>query len=68
MQSENGNILTDAKAINKHFADFYINVYKSKGEIDISTLNQFLTRTDLPNLSEEASNLLEGEITLKERN
>lgn len=66
IRSENGNILTDAKAINKRFADFHSKVYKSKGEIDINALNQFLTSTNLPTLSEETSNLLEGEITLEE--
>lgn len=57
IRSENGNILTDAKAINKGFADFHSKVYKSKGEIDIKALNQFLASTNLPTLSEETSDL-----------
>lgn len=67
IQTENGEII-DQKRINKCFADFYKEVYTSKGNIDINEINKFLSNIDLPQISEEAVEMLEKEITLNEVN
>ena len=68
IQSKEGSILTDAKALNNRFVEFYNEVYKSKGEINAAELDRFLTNADPPKLGEEARNLLEGDIKLEEIN
>lgn len=59
IQTESGEIITDPKRINKCFADFYKEVYTSKGNIDINEINKFLSNIDLPQINEEAVEMLE---------
>lgn len=68
IKSSSGHTLTHPKMINDRFREFYSEVYKSQGNIDKEKMKAFFARIQLPQLSEEAIEVLDADLTLTELN
>lgn len=68
IKNDTGNIVTSQKEINKVFKEFYKKLYSHEGQFDINLAGEFFAKLNLPKLSEENVNILEGPITLEELN
>lgn len=66
--SNSGNLINDPIDINKCFARFYEDVYKSQDNTTASTATIVLANLNLPKLNEDAVKHLDADITLKEIN
>lgn len=63
---KNGDLVTNHKEINNVFKDFYEELYRSEGQMDVNKARVFFEHLNLPKLSEENMRDLERPITLEE--
>ena len=66
MENEIGTLVTDRGEINETFRVFYQKFYSSQGTIDQEDIDKFLTKVNLPTLSEEKQKEIGGDINLDE--
>ena len=67
LETSNGKILTDQHEILKESENFYKNLYSNKDEaLSEINLREYLQNVDLPKLTDDEANQLEGQITLSE--
>ena len=66
IKSERGTLHTDPVKINECFADFYANVYRSQGNLDLQAFDNFFENLNLPKLSLDSADMLDKDITLEE--
>lgn len=64
----NGKLINDPTDINRSFAKFYEDVYRSQDNTTTNTSVDFLANLNLPKLNEEAVKHLDADISLKEIN
>lgn len=63
---DNRENLVDPKCINDAFVEYYENLYKSQYPDNMDKLDQFLDQLQLPTLSEETKNDLDGKLSIQE--
>uniref|UniRef100_H3ANP7 Endonuclease/exonuclease/phosphatase domain-containing protein n=1 Tax=Latimeria chalumnae TaxID=7897 RepID=H3ANP7_LATCH len=66
IQLENGQVTLDPKNINDRFVKFYKELYSTHQIRDTDGTHNFLDNIQIPQLSEETRDLLEGQITEEE--
>ncbi len=66
VENEKGDLVTDTGEINGAFRIFYQTLYTSQGATDQEDVDNFLSQTHLPSLSEEKQKEIRGDITLEE--
>lgn len=67
INDKKGKLITDPQKINKAFASFYEELYQSKvGSSDLQKMNEFLEKSQLPKLDDEACESIEAPITTEE--
>lgn len=66
IRDKNGGLVTNHKEINNVFKDFYEELYRLEGQMDVHKARVFLEHLNLPKLSEENMRDLERPITLEE--
>lgn len=68
IRDKTGALITNHKEINSVFKQFYEELYRSEGELDLDKAKKFFEHLNLPKLSEEDMRYLERPITLEEVN
>lgn len=66
IKDKNGKLVTNHKEISHVFREFYEELYRSEGQMNIIKARDFFKRLNLPKLSEENMRKLESPITLEE--
>lgn len=66
VENEIGTSVTDRGEINETFRVFYQKLYSSQGAIDQEDIDKFLSKVNLPTLSDEKQKEIGGDITLGE--
>lgn len=62
----NGQVVVDPIEINDAFRDYYKELYDTKNEINLQTLNRFLDELPVPSIPNEYKEILESEISQEE--
>lgn len=66
VENNKGELLTNTKEINKTFANFYNQLYKSEINPKVSDYEAFFSKIDLPELSMDQKDYLDSPITVEE--
>lgn len=62
IKSKDGTLLTDLEKINTYFANFYADVYRSKGNPNRKAMEEFFENITLPKLSTDSADALHADI------